>query len=138
MRHTVRPRIKLAVAQSVPLEHRSCRLRRLRNLRRKQLRQRRRSNRTIRRVPLSQDPMPFLRLQNVDLPDRPIRFHDGSQEVQESSLQIDKLLRTVRCGIAVEIDSNVAIVQPVVKSDGKIVDRTIRKVMGGDGMAGEM
>src|SRR5262245_17326580 len=82
--------------------------------------------------------MTLPRLQNVDPPDRPIRLRDGSQEVQESSLQIDKLLPAVRCGIAVEIDSKVAIVQPVGKSDGKIVDRTIRKVMGGDEMAGEM
>ena len=56
----------------------------------------------------------------------------------ESSLQIDKLLPAVRCGVAVEIDPNVATVQPVVQGDGEIVDRTIRKVMGGDGMAGEM
>src|SRR5262245_13373377 len=74
MRHTVRPRIKLAVAQSVSLEHRSRRLRRLRNLRRKQLRQRRRSNRTIRRVPLPQDPVPLTGAQHSKLANRTIRL----------------------------------------------------------------
>ena len=74
MRHSVRPRIKLAVAEALPLEHRSSRLRRLRHLRRKQLRQRRRSNRTIRRVPLPQEPVPLPSAQHIKPANRTLRI----------------------------------------------------------------
>src|SRR5262245_5269472 len=74
MRHTVRTRIKLAIGEGAPLEHRSGRVRRLRNLRRKQLRQTRRRHRSRRRVPLPQDGVPLPSTQHIQLADRTIRI----------------------------------------------------------------
>src|SRR4029453_2325514 len=74
MRHTVRTRIKLAIREGAPLEHRSGRLRRLRNLRRKQLRQSRRRHRARSRVPLPQDGVPLPSAQYLHLAGRTPRI----------------------------------------------------------------